>query len=139
MIPHQYIKASHRKLKTTECTGFTLVELLVAMVIGMIVIVALVNTYQRFVAAATAQNISADLQLTGRAALEYMVREIRMAGFTKSTPDKDKFGVEVAQSAKIRFTRDQINPSDPEDGIGEVEDNKEEIVTYWLDNTDGRA
>ena len=137
MKDHHCGKASGRKVKTSHSRGFTLIELLVSMVIGLIVIAALVDTYQRFVAATTAQNVSADLQLSGRAALEFMVREIRMAGFTKSTPDKDKFGVEVAQSSKIRFTRDQINLADPDDGVGEVEDNKEEIITYFLDNSDG--
>ena len=62
-----------------------------------------------------------------------------MAGFTQSTPDKDKFGVEEAQSSKIRFTWDQIRSSDPDPllGIGEVEDTKEEIITYYLDPADG--
>ena len=56
--------------------GFTLIELMIAMVIGAVVIGALATTYQRFVASVTAQNVGADLQLSGRAAIEYMVREI---------------------------------------------------------------
>ncbi len=120
--------------KNRKRGGFTLVELLIAMVIGIIVIGGLVMTYQKFVASVTAQNVSADLQLSGRAAIEFMTREIRMAGFTQSTGDKYKFGVEEAQATKLRFTWDQMNAST---GPGDLEDDQEEIITYYFDVTDG--
>lgn len=125
-------------LKKSNNVGFTLIELMVAMVIGIIVIGGLINIYQQFVASVTAQNVGADLQLSGRAAIEYMVREIRMAGFTQSTPDKDKFGIEEAQSSKIRFTIDHIDSgaTDPFEGIGELDEDEEEIITYYLDPAD---
>ena len=118
-------------------SGFTLIELLIGMAIGAILLTAVTMTYQRFVASITAQNVAADLQLNGRAALEFMIREIRMAGFTRSILDKDSFGIEEAQSGKLRFTWDQIDSgSSGDDGEGDVETDKEEIISYYLDTTD---
>lgn len=123
--------------------GFTLVELLVSMVIGLILLLGVGTMYNRYTEANTVQNVSADLQLSGRAAIEFMIREIRMAGFTQDMSAQDNplssdhyFGVTEAQSNKIRFTRDVVDPTDPESGIGKVAKNGAEIITYYFDPSD---
>lgn len=128
------------KLSTSikpDCqNGFTFIELSIAMVIGLIILGAVGNMYIRYTDATTVQNVSADLQLSGRAALEFMVREIRMAGFTQSESDADKFGIDEAQSTKIRFIRDVVDPANPNEGIGEVNEDGAEIISYYLDPGD---
>lgn len=61
--------------------GFTLVELLVAMTLGLLVLLAISSIYIGSRATFRLQDDNARLQETGRYALEVMGRSIRQAGF----------------------------------------------------------
>ena len=67
--------------------GFTLVEVLIAMLVTLVMMAggySVFNTYQK---QTTIQSFVSDAQQTLRAAMDFMVREIRMAGYD---PDRDR-------------------------------------------------
>jgi prepilin-type N-terminal cleavage/methylation domain-containing protein len=61
--------------------GFTLIELMIAMVIGLIVMVVIYSMYRSHQRAQVTQQLVVDMQQNGRAAVALMTREIRMAGY----------------------------------------------------------
>lgn len=85
-------------------SGFTLVELLVAMVIGAIVMAA---AYSSFISQQKAYGITeavSDIQQNLRAAMLFIERDLRMAGFN---PKKDTaFGFTSIPSDSFTFTKD---------------------------------
>ncbi len=92
------------------CAGFSMIELMVAISIVGIILVALSATFQRSGRLYTTQNVSAALQEEVRAAVEIMAREIRMAGYDPfKTGD---FEIKTANATHLMFTLD-LN----EDGI----------------------
>jgi type IV pilus assembly protein PilW len=62
-------------------TGFTLVELLIAMTIGLIILTALSSTFLMQRKIYDVQEQVAEMVQTARAAMDMMTREIRMAGY----------------------------------------------------------
>ena len=62
-------------------TGFTLIELMVAMVIGMIVFASVATTFISQTRAYTAQEQINEMEQNARGALDIMSREIKMAGY----------------------------------------------------------
>ena len=60
--------------------GFTLVELLVAMAVSSIVMVAIYSVYAGLTRSYTTQNASADVQQAARASVDIMAEDIMMAG-----------------------------------------------------------
>lgn len=72
------------KFKTVPSSrqaGFTLVELMVAMVLGLLVLVAVVYVFAGSRASHRYQESYSAVQETGRIALELMGRDLRMAGY----------------------------------------------------------
>lgn len=61
--------------------GFTLVELMVAMVLGLLVLISVVYVFAGSRAAHRHQESYSAVQETGRIALELMSRDLRMAGY----------------------------------------------------------
>ena len=61
--------------------GFTLVELLIAMTIGLIILTALSSTFLMQSKIYDVQEQVAEMVQTARAAMDMMTREIRMAGY----------------------------------------------------------
>lgn len=84
--------------------GFTLIELLVTMAIAAIVIAAISLVFRNMSRTYTTQNANADLQQSLRAVVDFMAREIRMAGFTSL--DDEVFGITQSQSSSVSFTVD---------------------------------
>lgn len=84
--------------------GFTLVELLVVIAIVAIFTPVLYFTFSRLMRSYTTENVKADVQQTVRYGIEYMVRDIRMAGFDPLK--KANAGIEYVSSSKIRVTTD---------------------------------
>jgi len=124
-------------------SGFTLIELMVAMAIGVVVLAAIYQVYQSQQKAYVRQQMVVEMQQNARSALSLMKREIRMAGYKPAasdgiennspsnglTDDDDplengkscgnEIGVVVANKDQIRFRMD-ISPDDPSkcsDGI----------------------
>ena len=115
-------------------SGFTLVELLIAMTIGLVILAALSSTFLMQRKAYDVQEQIAEMVQTARAAMDMMTREIRMAGY-------DPTGLAGATivsvtSNSINFTLDITDtagtgPSD------EKTDGPNENITYSLYTADG--
>ena len=88
-----------------EKNGFTLIELMVAMAMASIVMIAIASTYTVQVRAKNAHEILTDMNQTARAALEVMTHEIRMAGLDPL--DTAGAGIIVADAGVLRFSIDR--------------------------------
>lgn len=116
--------------------GFSLIELLIAMAVGLIVVSA---AYQFFISQNKAYKIQeqmAEMQQSVRAAMETMVRELRMTGFDTANTPKIA-GIVSANASSIHFTQNitRTNPAyvPDEDVLDPNED-----VTYSLDAQNNR-
>lgn len=91
--------------------GFTLVELMIAMVISGFVMAALYSTYVVQQKHALAQEQVAEMQQNLRAGMNYLIREIRLAGFdpTGETEDDEKIVAATAESFQYFFDNDDEN------------------------------
>jgi len=110
-------------------TGFSLVELLMALATSMIVLAAIYSFFTLTNKNCTTQNVAANVQQSLRSAIGLMARDIRLAGLDPI--DTDSFGIEYAAQTKIRFTQDSIDAgSGAFNGI--VDESNFEQVTYEL-------
>lgn len=107
----------HRK-NTTHDSGFTMVELLIAMVISTIISAAIFSAYRVQQRIYTAQTEVVDLQQNIRAALGYLKMEIREAGFDPE--NTGNFGIVTAGKGAIEFTKD-INADGVVDSLETIE------------------
>lgn len=113
--------------------GFSLIELLVAMAIGIIVMGAIFSMYTTTSKTNMLQEQVAGMQQNLRASMFYMVREIRMAGCDPTinagagitTFDADSFG----------FTSDFRGTAIGSSYDGTIDDPNENI-TYTIDDSD---
>jgi len=115
--------------------GFTMVELLVAMVVSLLALAAIYSTFLAQHRSYQVQNETAEMQQNIRTAMYYMQREIRMAGSNPyDTLPLSSFGIIAAGPTSITFTEDirGDNPGDPPDG---AVDDPEENITYTLNGT----
>jgi hypothetical protein len=110
-------------------TGFSLVELLMALATSMIVLAAIYSVFTITNKNITTQNVTANVQQSLRAAIGLMARDIRLAGL--DPVDTDNFGIEYASQTKIRFTQDSIDPG-ISDFNGVVDETNFEQITYGL-------
>lgn len=106
--------------------GFTLVELLTAMVPSLIVLGALTSTFIIHERSYEQQAHIVEMQENVRAGMQMMTRELVMAGYDPTSAAGA--GIVLANASSIRFTMD-LN------GDGDVSDSNED-VTYALDATD---
>jgi len=112
--------------------GFTLVELLVAMVIASIVMAAIFGVYTTLTRSYTTQNAFADVQQAVRASVDIMAEDIMMAGlrdrwkgYSGNLPQ-----ILTAGSEEMSFTSDR-------DMDGTINGNSENI-SYRLNPTNKR-
>lgn len=108
--------------------GFSLVEMLITMAIVGIVISAIYSVFLSSNRSYTTQDQVANAQQGARVGVDFMVRDIRMAGLDPLSPatdavDSDGAGIKVATATTIRFTSD-INM----DGI--IQGATSERITY---------
>lgn len=111
--------------------GFTMVELLIAMVVSLLALAAIYSTFLAQHRSYQVQEETAEMQQNIRAAMFYMQSEIRMAG---SDPfNTGNFGITAANATSITFTTDIDN------GAGGVPDgilNANETITYNFADSD---
>ena len=108
-------------------TGFSLIELLMALAVSSIVLAAIYSVFTITNKNFTTQNVAANVQQNLRSAIGLMARDIRLAGLDPI--GTDSFGIEYASQTKIRFTLDSIDSGSGEfNGI--VDETNFEEVTY---------
>lgn len=123
--------SKHGELQMTRKrldNGFTIMELLVAMAIVSIVMIAVVSAYQLQVSSKNTQDSLTDMNQAIRAALEIMNIEIRMAGLdVRNTAGA---GILAATNNQFDFTMD-IGGGASFEPDGDLDDPNERI-TYGL-------
>lgn len=107
--------------------GFSLVELLVGLAIAAIAMAAIIGMFTTLTRSYTTQNASASVQQAGRAAMEYMVQNIRMAGLNPTRIEN--VGILEATSTRIKFNLDRNTN-------GEIDFVDEEHMTFSYDPVD---
>jgi prepilin-type N-terminal cleavage/methylation domain-containing protein len=135
--------------------GFTLVEMMVAIVLGFIATVSFYKSFVAFAGVAGTQEQTVEMGQNLRVGIDHLAREIRMAGFVGSARLKSvQAGFLVAENDSLRMTRDLrgggddaidndrdglIDEADEEDlGDGELDDNYEDMIYLLVGpNTNG--
>jgi len=112
-------------------TGFTIVELMVAMVISLVVMGTIYSTFQVQQKSYIHQERVAVVQQNLRAAMYYMTREIRMAGYDPT--GSSNFGIVTADPASINFTMDYLYSNATLSDNGVIDSG--EGITYSLSGT----
>ena len=118
----------NQKLKDPN-QGFTIVELLIAMVVALLALGAIYSTFLNQHKSYIVQEETAVMNQNLRIALFYMQREIRMAG-CDPTGNADA-RIITANATSINFTEDVRGDFDESDPDGDTDDANENI-TYCL-------
>ena len=125
------MQTSAQKLNS-DTRGFTLLEIFIAMTITLFITGVIYSYFSSSSRAYTTQSVSARAQQSLRVSLEYMVYDLRMAGFSPAA--ENVFGIEEANASKVRLTMDTIDSSlTPPDYNGAIDDNDLERITYNFD------
>lgn len=135
--------ASKSKVLCDTQRGFTLIELMIAMVIGLIILTAVISMFVSMVKADNDYLKSIRLNQELRAAMSLITRDIRRAGTNQSaavnsatTPPTNPFS--VAGGTRLTITADQQG-----DLIScltysyDANDGSNELFGYRLDSTNG--
>jgi len=112
--------------------GFTLVELLIAMTIGLIILTALSSTFLMQRKIYDIQEQVVEMVQTARAAMDMMTREIRMGGYDPTDAGFDGITYDADQ------LQIQANIDDDDDIIntdGSYDDNENITYTYYDENS----
>ena len=122
-------------MRGKDVRGFTLIEILVAMVIAAIVMTSVYSVYYSQQRSYIIQEEVAAMHQNLRAAMSIMEREIRMAG-CNPTGNASNLGFLDNQANRIQFTEDVRgkDPGDPPDGDTGDPD---EDISYYLTDADG--
>lgn len=126
------MEMKRKKTNRYSNQGFTMVELLIAMVISLLALGAIYSTFLAQHRSYQVQEETAEMQQNIRAGMYYMQREIRMAG---SDPfNTGNFGITAANPTSITFTEDIGNGgAGAPDGVL----NGNETITYNFADSDG--
>ena len=127
----------HNPLKSSR-SGFSLVELMIAMVIAIVSLGAIYGVFASVQKSSTSNEVTARVMQNLRTSVDFMESDIRMAGL-------DRFGtaaagIEVATATNLRFTADRnmngtIDTTDLSDGLQEQD---LERITYIYDAANKR-
>lgn len=112
-------------LKLDRPPGFTLVELLVSMGIGLAVLAAVAGTFIAQSKYLNAQEQINEMQQNARAAMDIMVREIKMAGYPAS-----------GTFCGVPYSTSQLEIKADLDGSGSITSNSNEDIIYSYDSTE---
>ena len=114
--------------------GFTLVELLIGMLVGLIVLGALASTFIIQSRSLDVQEQVAEMVQTARAAMDMISREVRMAGYDPSLASTGIVGIPY-DASQLQILADLNNDGNTD---GPYPDDKNEDVIYTYDNPNDR-
>ncbi|MBC8200268.1 MAG: prepilin-type N-terminal cleavage/methylation domain-containing protein [Desulfobacteraceae bacterium] len=110
--------------------GFTLVELLIAMTIGLIILAALSSTFLMQRKIYDVQEQIVEMVQTARAAMDMMTREIRMAGYDPTGAGFDGITYDADQ---LEIKADMYQTNNTGNPDGDTDDSNEHIK-YTMDS-----
>jgi type IV pilus assembly protein PilW len=117
----------------TDNRGFTLMELLVAMGIGMVILGSIAGTFMTQTKFYNAQEQVNEMQQNARAAMDLMTREIKLAGYkprgTESFTGVSYSTTELRIRANLNGYLDDLNG-----GNATINDSSDEHVVYTFDS-----
>ena len=114
------------QLGTEGQSGFTMVELLISMAIGLVIITTLTSTFVTQRQAYDVQQQITTAVQTARAAMDMMSREIRLAGYDPT--DSDGFYGITYDPDQLRIQADVAENDDGTVGDGDTDDANEDII-----------
>ena len=84
MMPKRFIRIKSKKnpidhLSSTE--GFTITEIIVGLALASVILTAMISVFSSLSQSYTTQNVAAGVQQATRTGIDYMIQNIRMAGF----------------------------------------------------------
>lgn len=127
-------KISHTRFQS-EAAGFTLVELLIAMVLGLIVLGALISVFIVQNEHYAQQEQIVEIQEYARAGMQIMVSDLRMAGYDPT--GEAGAGIVTAEDKKINFTFDFTGgESDGINNDGDAYTDEDDESIYPDESTD---
>ncbi|OPY11069.1 MAG: hypothetical protein A4E66_01437 [Syntrophus sp. PtaB.Bin001] len=116
-----------RYLRKNKSLGFTLVELMISMLVGLIVLYASYDLFIMQNRTLSNQDQIVEMQQNARAAIDMLTREIRMAGYNPAamTDTATKPQIKTATANSISFIADlngdgttTAGPANPNENIG---------------------
>ena len=128
-------RSRERRLPEQDSTrrrnpGFTLIEVLISLVIGMVVLAALYAVFTIQNKNFAKQEQIAEMQQIARIAMDSTAREITMAGYDPNQTTPANAGITATSATSLSFTSDLNGDGDTEDA--------NESVTYAFDGANYR-
>lgn len=110
-------------------SGFTLVEVLIAMSISLVVITALYSAFTLQYKHINVQEQVAEMQQSARTAMDRLIRDIRMAGYNPTRAlTSPAIGIFNAAADSIQFTLDVTNAAGTGIPDGNTQDMNENVT-----------
>ena len=124
-------------------SGFSLVELMIGLALGALVLLSIFSVFTTLTRSYTVQNVAAEVQQTARVGLDFIARDVRMAGLDPRRSAGAAIEEIAPSGQKLRFSADLCNLPIGSSGScenptpnGSTED-KSERVTYIYDPAGG--
>jgi type IV pilus assembly protein PilW len=121
--------------------GFTLIELMVSMAIGLAVLAAIAGTFTAQTRQNSAEEQIGQMQQDVRGALDLMIREIQMAGYKPAGGTFNGIQTSTATTLRIKLDLDSsgVETDGTTDDISYSFDSSTGLVTRTLNNTGSSA
>jgi len=121
--------------------GFTLVELMVSMAIGLAVLAAIAGTFTAQTRQNSAEEQIGQMQQNVRGALDLMIREIQMAGYKPAGGSFNGIQTSTATTLRIKLDLDSsgVETDGTTDDISYSFDSSTGLITRTLNNTGSSA
>ncbi|MCK9274451.1 MAG: prepilin-type N-terminal cleavage/methylation domain-containing protein [Syntrophales bacterium] len=119
--------------------GFTLIELVISLAIGMVLLMAMYSVFEIQRKTLQVQEQVAELQQAVRAGMDMMIRDIRMAGYDPAGTAGAGIVAVDSGGSRIYITMDLNGDGDLSDSASTAEDTGEHVVYDLYNNKLGRA